>query len=226
MRNTCKPWSLGRRTAHCCAVFGRSHRAPLSGVVAADRALLLSPERMSRISASRAIDRTLTVQPGMVLPQVNMPAPDCGLFYLINLSARGACSVDTSSAANVGGFRVICEGTTCERLAALNVVAGKDERFESRRAVVKGARGYDFRQWLFGSEYLLGIAVEVTRKLSNSAFVGAVAGVTGGGGIDARVRMVSRVMAIARTQCMAIRADGRCTAGARGRLSVLRGGRV
>ncbi len=151
------------------AIVPSGGRTGLSGgAVAANGELVLSLERMQRELGFDPVDRTLTVQAGMILQHVHEAARRHGLVYPVDFAARGSCSIGGNIATNAGGIRVIRYGNTREWIAGLKVVAGNGELLELNRALVKNSSGYDFRQLLVGSEGTLGVVVEATLKLAAS----------------------------------------------------------
>ncbi len=149
------------------AIVPSGGRTGLSGgAVAANGELVLSLERMNRLLDFNAVDRTLTVQPGMLLQHVHEAARQHGLIYPVDFAARGSCSIGGNIATNAGGIRVIRYGNTREWIAGLKVVAGNGELLELNRGLIKNSSGYDFRQLMIGSEGTLGIVVEATLKLT------------------------------------------------------------
>jgi FAD/FMN-containing dehydrogenase len=150
------------------AIVPSGGRTGLSGgAVAANGELVLSLERMQRVLGFDAVDRTLTVQAGMILQHVHDVARQHGLIYPVDFAARGSCSIGGNIATNAGGIRVIRYGNTREWIAGLKVVAGNGELLDLNRGLVKNSSGYDFRQLLVGSEGTLGIVVEATLKLTD-----------------------------------------------------------
>jgi FAD/FMN-containing dehydrogenase len=137
------------------------------GAVAANGELVLSLERMNRALDFNAVDRTLTVQPGITLQAVHDASAEHGLLYPVDFAARGSCSIGGNIATNAGGIRVIRYGNTREWIASLKVVAGNGELLEFNRGLIKNSSGYDFRQLMIGSEGTLGIVVEATLKLTD-----------------------------------------------------------
>lgn len=153
---------------HGVAVVPSGGRTGLSGgAVAAHGELVLSMQRMNRVLDFNAVDRTLTVQPGIVLQHVQDAAREHGLVYPVDFAARGSCSIGGNIATNAGGVRVIRYGNTRDWIAGLKVVTGKGELLELNRGLVKNSSGYDFRHLLIGSEGTLGIVVEATLRLTN-----------------------------------------------------------
>ena len=157
-------WANAQRVA----IVPSGGRTGLSGgAVAAHGELVLSLQRMNRVLDFSAVDRTLTVQPGITLQAVQDAARGHGLLYPVDFAARGSCSIGGNIATNAGGIRVIRYGNTREWIAGMKVVAGNGELLELNRGLIKNSSGYDFRQLLVGSEGTLGIVVEATLKLTD-----------------------------------------------------------
>jgi len=157
-------WANGQQVA----IVPSGGRTGLSGgAVAANGELVLSLERMNRVLEFNAVDRTLTVQAGIILQHVHEVARSHGLIYPVDFAARGSCSIGGNIATNAGGIRVIRYGNTREWIAGLKVVTGNGELLELNRGLIKNSSGYDFRQLMIGSEGTLGIVVEATLKLTD-----------------------------------------------------------
>ncbi|HSX62670.1 MAG TPA: FAD-binding oxidoreductase [Tahibacter sp.] len=154
--------------AHGIALVPSGGRTGLSGgAVAANGELVVSLERMNRVLAFDAVDRTLTVQPGIALEAVHNAAREQGLIYPVDFGARGSCQIGGNVATNAGGIRVIRYGNTRNWIAGLKVITGKGELLDLNRALVKNATGYDLRHLFVGSEGTLGIVVEATLALTD-----------------------------------------------------------
>jgi len=153
---------------HRVAVVPSGGRTGLSGgAVAANGELVLSLARMNRVLDFDAVDRTLTVQPGIALEAVHTAAREHGLIYPVDFAARGSCSIGGNIATNAGGIRVIRYGNTREWIAGLKVVTGSGELLDLNRGLIKNSSGYDFRQLMIGSEGTLGIVVQATLRLTD-----------------------------------------------------------
>ena len=150
------------------AIVPSGGRTGLSGgAVAAHGELVLSLERMSKVLAFDAVDRTLTVQAGIALEAVHNAAREHGLAYPVDFASRGSCSIGGTIATNAGGIRVIRYGNTREWVAGLTVVTGAGELLELNRALIKNSSGYDLRHLFIGSEGTLGVVVEATLRLTD-----------------------------------------------------------
>ncbi|MDR6841061.1 FAD-binding oxidoreductase [Pseudoxanthomonas sacheonensis] len=153
---------------HRVAIVPSGGRTGLSGgAVAANGELVLSLERMNRVLDFNAVDRTLTVQPGIALEAVHNAAGEQGLEYPVDFAARGSCSIGGNIATNAGGIRVIRYGNTREWIAGMKVVTGTGELLDLNRGLVKNSSGYDLRHLMIASEGTLGIVVEATLRLTD-----------------------------------------------------------
>jgi len=155
-------------SAHKIALVPSGGRTGLSGgAVAAHGELVVSFERMNRVVDFNAVDRTLTVQPGIALEAVHKAAQEHGLTYPVDFGARGSCSIGGNIATNAGGIRVIRYGNTREWIAGLKLVTASGELLDLNRGLVKNSSGYDLRQLVIGAEGTLGFVVEATLKLTD-----------------------------------------------------------
>lgn len=149
------------------AIVPSGGRTGLSGgAVAAHGELVVSFERMNKVLGFDAVDRTLTVQPGIALQAVHEAARGHGLMYPVDFGARGSCQIGGNIATNAGGIRVIRYGNTRQWIAGLKVVTGGGELLELNRGLIKNATGYDLRHLFVGSEGTLGLVVEATLALT------------------------------------------------------------
>lgn len=154
--------------AHGVTLVPSGGRTGLSGgAVAANGELVVSFERMNRVLDFNAVDRTMTVQPGIVLEAVHGAAREQGLIYPVDFGARGSCSIGGNIATNAGGIRVIRYGNTREWIAGLKLVTATGELLELNRGLIKNSSGYDLRQLVIGAEGTLGFVVEATLRLTD-----------------------------------------------------------
>jgi FAD/FMN-containing dehydrogenase len=155
-------------SAHRVALVPSGGRTGLSGgAVAAHGELVVSFERMNRVLEFNAVDRTLTVQPGIALEAVHKAALEHGLIYPVDFGARGSCSIGGNIATNAGGIRVIRYGNTREWIGGLKLVTASGELLDLNRGLIKNSSGYDLRQLVIGAEGTLGLVVEATLKLTD-----------------------------------------------------------
>ncbi len=137
------------------------------GAIAGAGELVVSFDRMRRILDFNAVDRSLTVEPGVVTQTVQEYALQQNLYYPISFAAEGSSQIGGNIATNAGGIRVLRYGLTRDWVAGLKVIDGRGELIECNSGLVKNASGYDFRHLFIGSEGTLGLVVEATLRLTD-----------------------------------------------------------
>jgi FAD/FMN-containing dehydrogenase len=137
------------------------------GAVAAHGEVVVSFDRMRRVLEFNAIDRTVTVEAGVVTAAVQSLAREKNLYYPVSFAAEGSSQIGGNIATNAGGIRVLRYGLTREQVAGLKVVTGRGEVLECNRGLIKNASGYDLRHLFIGSEGTLGLVVEATLRLTD-----------------------------------------------------------
>lgn len=143
-------------------------RTGLSGAaVAKSGEVIVSFERMNKITEFNEIDRLVTCQPGVIVEQLQNFAVEKNLFYPIDFAARGSSHIAGTIATNAGGIKVLRYGMTRDWVAGIKVVTGTGELLDLNKGLVKNATGYDLRHLFIGSEGTLGFIVEATMKLAS-----------------------------------------------------------
>jgi FAD/FMN-containing dehydrogenase len=137
------------------------------GAVAAEGEVVVSFDRMRRILDFDRVDRTLTVEAGVVTAAVQERAVAEGLYYPVSFAAEGSSQIGGNIATNAGGIRVLRYGLTRDQVAGLKVVTGRGDVLECNRGLIKNASGYDLRHLFIGSEGTLGLIVEATLRLTD-----------------------------------------------------------
>lgn len=153
---------------HKVALVPSGGRTGLSGAaVASAGEIVVSFERMNKISNFNPVDRLVTCQPGVVVEELQNFAKTQNLFYPVDFAARGSSHVAGTIATNAGGIKVLRYGMTRDWVAGLKVVTGTGELLDLNKGLIKNATGYDLRHLLIGSEGTLGFIVEATMKLAS-----------------------------------------------------------
>jgi glycolate oxidase subunit GlcD len=141
-------------------------RTGLSGGAVADNGeVVVSFDRMRRIIDFNVVDRTLTVEPGVVTQAIQEYAAQQNLYYPVSFASEGSSQIGGNIATNAGGIRVLRYGLTRDRVAGLKVIDGRGELLECNSGLIKNASGYDLRHLFIGSEGTLGLIVEATLRL-------------------------------------------------------------
>lgn len=166
-----------RTTEDVAAVLRRCHEAgqPVvahggrTGLVEAQSTapgeIVISMERMNAIESVDVKGRTMTVQAGVPLQRVQEAAADAGLFYPVDLGARGSCAIGGNIATNAGGNRVLRWGMTRENVLGLEAVLADGTVLSSLAGMIKNNAGYDLKHLFIGSEGTLGIVTRATLRL-------------------------------------------------------------
>jgi FAD/FMN-containing dehydrogenase len=144
------------------------------GAVAARGELVVSFDRMRRILHFDAIDRSLTLQAGVVTATLQSFAREHGLYYPVSFASEGSSQMGGNIATNAGGIRVLRYGMTRDWITGLKVVTGRGELLDCNRGLIKNASGYDLRHLFIGSEGTLGMIVEATVQLTGEPPPGKV----------------------------------------------------
>jgi FAD/FMN-containing dehydrogenase len=141
----------------------------LTGVCGGDRStvsdIVLALERMSKIEEIDSRGSTATVQAGCVLRIVQDAAAKVGLYFPLDLGARGSCTVGGNAATNAGGINVIRYGMMREQVLGLEVVLADGTVVSSMNRMLKNNAGYDLKQLFIGSEGTLGIITRLVLRL-------------------------------------------------------------
>jgi len=182
-------WTRFRKPDPAAVVFPRSaeqvaelvrvaaeHEIPLvpsggrtglsGGAVAGAGEVVVSFDRMRRVVDFNALDRTLTVEPGVVTQAIQAYAVEHNLYYPVSFAAEGSSQIGGNIATNAGGIRVLRYGLTRDWVVGLKVIDGRGELLECNGGLVKNASGYDLRHLFIGSEGTLGLIVEATLRLT------------------------------------------------------------
>jgi FAD/FMN-containing dehydrogenase len=131
----------------------------------ADGALALSLERMNRIEEIDTLGATMTVEAGCVLQTVCEAADANGLFFPLDLGARGSATIGGNIATNAGGNRVIRYGMMRDMVLGLEAVLADGKVLSSLNRLIKNNAGYDLKHLFIGSEGTLGIVTRAVLRL-------------------------------------------------------------
>ena len=127
--------------------------------------VVISLERMNRIEEINGVDRTMTVQAGAVLQNVQEQADAAGLMYPLDLGGRGSATIGGNISTNAGGNRVIRYGMTRDMVLGLEAVLADGTIVSSMNQMIKNNAGYDLKQLFIGSEGTLGIVTRAVLRL-------------------------------------------------------------
>lgn len=152
---------------HQIALVPSGGRTGLSaGAVAANDELVVVMDYMNKVVDFNAVDRSVTVQAGMITEQLQQFAEEQGLYYPVDFASAGSSQIGGNIATNAGGIKVIKYGMTRDWVLGLKVVTGQGEVLELNKGLIKNNTGYDLRHLFIGAEGTLGIITEATIKLT------------------------------------------------------------
>jgi glycolate oxidase subunit GlcD len=137
-----------------------------AGAVAANDELVIVMDYMNKVLNFNAVDRSVTVQAGMITEQLQKFADEQGLYYPVDFASAGSSQIGGNISTNAGGIKVIKYGMTRDWVLGLKVVTGKGDVLELNKGLVKNNTGYDLRHLFIGAEGTLGIITEATIKLT------------------------------------------------------------
>lgn len=149
----------------------------VGGVVTQPHEIALSLERMNVIEEIDEINRTVTVQAGVILQHLQQNVAEKGLLFPLDLGAKGSCMIGGNISTNAGGLQAIRYGVTRQLVLGLEVVLADGTVLSSLNKMMKNNAGYDLKQLFIGSEGTLGIITKAVLKLEeapkskNTAFV-------------------------------------------------------
>ncbi len=137
----------------------------VGGAIATEQEVLLSLERMRRIEEIDPAGRVAVVEAGVSIQAVQEAAAEAGLFFPLDLGARGSATVGGAIATNAGGNRVLRYGMMREQVLGLEAVLADGRVLSSLNRLLKNNAGYDLRQLFAGSEGTLGVVTRAVLRL-------------------------------------------------------------
>jgi FAD/FMN-containing dehydrogenase len=159
-------------------------------------AIVLSLSRLRSIRHIDPVNRTMTVDAGCILADLQQAAQAAGCLFPLSLAAEGSCSIGGNLSTNAGGTAVLRYGNTRELCLGLEVVTAHGEIWDGLRALRKDNTGYDLRDLFIGAEGTLGIITGAVLKL----FPQPKATVTALVGLAAPAQALS-LLALAQERC-------------------------
>ena len=127
--------------------------------------IVLSLERQNHIESIDEKGRTMLVQAGAVLQNIQEAAADANLQFGLDLGARGSCTIGGNISTNAGGLSVLRYGMTREQVLGLEVVLADGTILSSLNQMMKNNAGYDLKHLFIGSEGTLGIITRAVLRL-------------------------------------------------------------
>lgn len=152
--------------AHGRAVVTRGAGTGLAGGAnAVAGCLVLETTQMNRILRISAEDSTATVEPGVIVADLDAAAAEHHLMYAPDPASWRISTIGGNIATNAGGLRCAKYGVTRDSVLSLDVVLADGSLLHTRSATFKHVVEYDLTSLMVGSEGTLGIVVGATIRL-------------------------------------------------------------
>jgi FAD/FMN-containing dehydrogenase len=127
--------------------------------------LILSCERMKKISKIKPETRVVTTQSGVVLSDLHAALGQQDMIFPLSLGAQGECQIGGNLATNAGGAQVLKYGNMRDLCLGIEAVLPTGEVFNGLSELRKDNTGYDLRHLLIGAEGTLGIITAATLRI-------------------------------------------------------------
>lgn len=130
--------------------------------------VVISLEKMNRITEVDTQSRTMTVEAGVILENIQQSANEANLLFPLNFGAKGSAQIGGVISTNAGGLRVLRYGMTRNLTLGLEVVLADGTIISSMKKIIKDNSAYDLKHMFIGSEGTLGIVTKAILKLSEA----------------------------------------------------------
>ncbi|MEV0900169.1 FAD-linked oxidase C-terminal domain-containing protein [Actinoplanes sp. NPDC049802] len=127
--------------------------------------VLIVTSQLREIVSLRPEDERAVVQPGVINLQVSVVSKEHGYYYAPDPSSQQICSIGGNVAENSGGAHCLKYGFTTNHVTGLEMVT-PDGDLVRLGGAAPDTPGYDLLGAFVGSEGTLGVATEVTVKLT------------------------------------------------------------
>jgi len=127
--------------------------------------IVITLEKMNAIEEVDTENRTITVQAGAILENVQLAAEKNGMLFPLNFGAKGSAQMGGVIATNAGGLRVLRYGMTRQLVVGLEAVLADGTIVSSMKKLIKDNSAYDLKQLFIGSEGTLGVITRAVLRL-------------------------------------------------------------
>jgi len=127
--------------------------------------IVISTEKMKGIVEIDKIGGTAVVEAGAVLQNVQEAVANEGMYFPLDLGARGSCTIGGNIATNAGGINVLRYGMMRNLVLGLEAVMADGTVMSSMNRMLKNNAGYDMKQLFIGSEGTLGVVTRAVLRL-------------------------------------------------------------
>ena len=137
----------------------------VQGAVTSPDDIALSFERMDQVEEVDPVAHTMTVQAGVTLQSAQERADESGLYFPVDIGARGNCMLGGNVSTNAGGTRVIRYGMIRDSVLGLEAVLADGTIVSSMNTLLKNNSGFDLKQLFIGTEGVLGLITRIVFRL-------------------------------------------------------------
>lgn len=138
----------------------------LSGACVPEGGIVLDLTRMQRVLDIDEKNFSITAECGIILSELNSALSNTDLFYAVDPSSEGLCTLGGSIATNAAGPSSLKYGTTRHNLACITWLNAEAELLKAGALPVKTSLGFSLPDLLCGSEGRLGIVLDATLRLA------------------------------------------------------------
>ena len=128
----------------------------------------ISLERMNKIEDIDLKNKTVTVQAGVILQDLQQEVAKHGLLFPLDLGAKGSCMIGGNISTNAGGLQALRYGVMRNLVLGLEAVLADGTVISSMNKMMKNNAGYDLKHLFIGSEGTLGIVTRAVLKLEDA----------------------------------------------------------
>ena len=134
------------------------------GCVPLEGGIVLNTSLMNQILEIDPNTMSITVEPGVLLMEVQEAVKNAGFLYAPDPGEKSA-TVGGNVMTNAGGMRAVKYGVTRDYVRGLEVVTPTGEILELGGKVAKNSSGYSLLHLMIGSEGTLGIVTKIIMKI-------------------------------------------------------------
>jgi FAD/FMN-containing dehydrogenase len=128
--------------------------------------IVLNLQKMHKIHSINTINRSIYVEAGCTLKQVQQVAMQHDLLYPLSLPSEQYCTIGGNLSTNAGGVSVLKYGNTRQLCLNIEAVLADGSIYNSQqKQLYKNNMGYDIKQLLIGAEGTLGIITAACLRL-------------------------------------------------------------
>lgn len=129
------------------------------------RAIILAMENICAPPDINAAGNFMTAQAGCILEDMQNAAAERGLFFPLDLGAKGSCQIGGNLSTNAGGLNFLRYGGARELCIGMEAVLPSGEIMRLSGGARKNNAGYDIKHLLIGAEGTLGVITAAALKL-------------------------------------------------------------